>query len=136
MHHAQVRVAEARVVVHDGRRLGHHADVARLFLELAHGGLFGGFARVDEAGGDLDDDLVDGWAVLLLQDNLLARGLVEDGDDANAIDVCAGGASASFSGFPGSLGAFGVLVRDAVEGNRKSDGRTDEPRGSMGLYSI
>ncbi len=92
VHHAQVRVAEAGVcqspgqsttesgtgvkkgdrqtIEHDGRRLQHLGNVARLLLQLADGGLLGGLAGVDQAGGELDDDLVDGGAVLFLEDDL------------------------------------------------------------------
>jgi len=59
-------------VKHDGRRLQHLGHVPRLFLELADGRLLGRLALVDEPGGDLDDDLVQRRAELLLEDNFRA----------------------------------------------------------------
>lgn len=57
-------------IEHDGRRLGDLAHVARLLPELADSCLLGRLAVVDQAGGDLDDDLVYGGPVLLLQNKL------------------------------------------------------------------
>ncbi|KAF1739193.1 Nudix hydrolase 14, chloroplastic [Beauveria bassiana] len=97
VHHAQVGVAEARVVEHDGRRLGDDADVARLLAQLAQGGLLGRLAGVDEARGDLERHAVNGRAVLALQHNVLGAGggVVEDGDDADAVNGARGGALAT-----------------------------------------
>jgi hypothetical protein len=56
-------------VEHDGRDFGHLCDIAGFFLHLADGGLLGGLAGVDQAGGDFDDDLVQRRAVLLLEND-------------------------------------------------------------------
>jgi hypothetical protein len=74
--------------------------------------LFGGFSRVDEACGDFDGDFVNWRAVLLLEDDFAARGLVEDSDDADAVNVCVFGTGSAFGGFPCSSDAVGVLVCD------------------------
>lgn len=121
--HAQVGVAEAGVVEHDGRRLRDDADVARLLAQLADGGLLGRLAGVDEPRGDLERDAVDGRAVLPLQDNVLGAGggVAQDGDDADAVNVAAGGAAAALGGLPGARLAGLVLVVDpgAALGGRK-----------------
>lgn len=116
--HAEVGVAEPGVVEHHGRGVGHDPDVARLLAQLAHGGLLGRLAGVDEARGHLERDAVDGRAVLLLQDNLLARGLLEDGDDADAVNVAALGPRGALGGLPCSGLAGLVLVVDSGRGKR------------------
>lgn len=102
-------------VEHDGRRLRRDTNVPRLLLELPHGSLLGGLPLVDEPCGDLDADLVDGRAVLLLQDDLGAGGLLEDGDDADAVDVAGLGTGAALGGLPGARGAVLVGVVDLGE---------------------
>lgn len=56
-------------IEHDGRSFSDFAHVARFLFELPDSGLFCRLPFIDEAGGDLDHNLVYGWPVLLLQDN-------------------------------------------------------------------
>ena len=66
--------------------------VAGLFAQLPDRALFGGFARVDEAGGYFDRYGGEGRAELFLEENFGAVGFVEEGDDADAVDFGACGA--------------------------------------------
>lgn len=113
--HRSLPRTAAHTVEHDGRRLADDADVPRLLAQLAHGGLLGGLACVDEARGHLDGDLVDGRAVLLLQDDLGTGGPVEDGDDADAVDLAARGPGAALGRLPGAVLPVGVLVGELDE---------------------
>ena len=78
-------------VEHDGGGLGNTPDVARLLPELTDGGVLGGLALVDQPRGHLNAHLVHGRAVLLLEDDLRARGgpSLHDGQDAHPVDVAA-----------------------------------------------
>lgn len=58
-----------RTVEHDGRGFEDFCDITRLLLELSDGGLLGRLALVNQAGGQLDDGLANGRAVLFLEDN-------------------------------------------------------------------
>lgn len=50
---------------------------------------------------------------MLLEDNFLAGGLVEDGDDADAVNVCVLGTGTALSGFPCSGDVLWVCVCDS-----------------------
>ena len=67
-------------------RLLRHTHVAGLLPQLTHGALLRAFARVDEAGGHFDADLGNWRPELFLQEEFGTGGLLEDGDDADAID--------------------------------------------------
>lgn len=110
MHHPQVRVAEARVIIHDRRNLRHLTHISRLLTQFAHSSFFGRLASIDKAGGDFDRDLVNRWAVLLLKDDFLAGRFVDDGEDADAVDVSVLGSGASLGRFPCAGYAIGILV--------------------------
>lgn len=110
VHHLQVRRAETRVVPHDGAGLARDAHVARLLPELAHGGLLRRLPGVDETRGDLDGDGVQRGAVLLLEDDGGSLRQVEDGQDADAVDLGGGRACRALRVLPRSLYAIGILV--------------------------
>lgn len=54
-------------IEHDGRREACLAHISRLLPQLTHGSLFGRLALVYQTGRDLNGDLVNGRAELLLQ---------------------------------------------------------------------
>lgn len=110
MHHPQICITEPGVIKHDHARLARHAHIARLLTQFSHGGFFGCFTGVDEAGGDLDADLVERGAVLLLEDDFGGGGFAEEGEDADAVDVAVFGAGGAFGVFPGTLNTVGVCV--------------------------
>lgn len=76
-------------VEHRGRRLDDLPHVARLLPQLPEGCRLRRLAAVDQAGGHLDAHLVYRRAVLLLEDDLGPRGLLDDGQDADPVDVAA-----------------------------------------------
>lgn len=93
----------------------HGAHVARLLAELAHGGLLGRLALVDQAGRQLDDHPIGGRAELLLEQQLGPRRLLEDGDDLDGVDGAALGLGGALGGLPGSQVAPLVMVGDLLE---------------------
>src|SRR5688572_16859547 len=110
MHHPQVRSTEARVVEHDHARLARDADIPRLLTQLPNRSLLSGFPGIDEAGRDLDADFVKGRTVLLLEDDLWARGFAQHREDADAVNVTVLGAGGAFSMLPCARHAIGVLI--------------------------
>lgn len=116
--HAQIRVAEAGVVVHDGACFGNYADVARFLAKLADSSLLGCLALVDETSGDLYGDEVNRRAVLLLQEELPTAGrrVREDRDNPNTINVGGRRAGAALGRFPDAARAIGILVRQSAKG--------------------
>lgn len=76
-------------IKHDRRHLVHSTNIPRLLPQLAHSRLPNALALVDEAGRQLDGDLVQRRAELPLQQDLGARGRLEDGEDAHAVDAAA-----------------------------------------------
>lgn len=75
------------------------AHVASLFLELANCTLLRCLIRVHKAGGNFNDGLVDGRTPLFLKEDsgllVWICWVLKDGDDTDAIDVAALGASES-----------------------------------------
>ena len=59
-------------IKHHRRNIQHLSHIARLFLELADGGLLCRLALVDEASRNLNHHLIKRRAVLFLEDNLEA----------------------------------------------------------------
>lgn len=55
---------------------------------------------------------------MLLEEDFFAGGLVEDGDDADAVDFAALGPGAALGGFPDSLFAGWILIVYSVAGLR------------------
>lgn len=58
---------DGRTIIHNRARQLSYTYVARLLLELANRALLGSLASIDQAGGNFDDNLIDWWAILLLQ---------------------------------------------------------------------
>lgn len=102
-------------IKHDRRGLRHLANVSSLFLELADGSLLGRLTLVDESRRDFDADLVNGRTVLFLEDDFGAGGLLEDGDNADAVNLAVLGAGAALGGFPGASVTVLVVVVDLDE---------------------
>jgi hypothetical protein len=137
--HAEVGVAEARVVEHDGGGEIGRADVARLLAQLANSGFLRRLAGIDEARGHLDADHVDGGAVLALDDELGTGGLVEDSDDADAVNIAVGWSRAALSRLPGPGDFVCILIGESVgeggsRGARGLAGRCE--RGRRGLVGL
>jgi hypothetical protein len=88
------------------------ARIPSLLSKFSHSSFLGRLALVDQAGGELDAEGFNGWAVL--HDDHGADGLagvLENGHDGDGVDAC-GLASLACGGFPDAL--FAVLRVDCV----------------------
>lgn len=71
----------------------HSPHVSRLLLQLPHRALRRAFPSIHQAGWDLNNDFINGWPELFLEQNLLARRFGENGDNSNTVYFRGGGAS-------------------------------------------
>ena len=81
----------------------HLARITRLLSQLPHSRLLGRLALVDQAGGELDAEGLDGWAVL--HDDHSADGfarVLENRHDGDGVDA-RGLAGLARGGFPDAL---------------------------------
>lgn len=78
-------------IVHHTARLLSDTHVPRLLLEFANCAFLNRLPCIDQTRGDLNDHLIDGRTVLLLQEELWTGRMIQDGHDANAIDLTVGG---------------------------------------------
>lgn len=89
---------QPHTVKHNRAPLLRHTHKPRLLAQLSHRTFFRCLACIYEACGDLDCDFIDGWAVLLLQEEFRACGFGEDGDDADTVDGTVFGAGLDIRG--------------------------------------
>ena len=106
-------------IEHDGgdaesRIFEHLTNIASLFPQLTHSACFRGLTRVHEACGKLDDRRVGRRAPLLLKDDawfIVGFGwILQDGCDANAVDITAFRPREALAMFPRSYRALRVGV--------------------------
>lgn len=74
-------------VVHDTSSLICDADVPSFFFQLSNCSLLNCLPCIDQSCWEFYDDLVDGRPVLLLQKNLGAIHLIQNGDDIDTVDM-------------------------------------------------
>lgn len=67
-----------------------HTDVTGLLFELSHSTLLYSLTSIDKARRDLDDDAINRGPILLLQQQLRPRGLVQNGADPYAVNRAVG----------------------------------------------
>ena len=91
------------------------ADIARLLPELPDRALLGRLAFVNQAGGELNHDFVDGRPELLLEQQLRACRAFQNSDDLDGIDGALLRPRRALGGFPRAGDTLGVEVGEPSE---------------------
>ena len=120
------RIRQSRLRCPHDQRTTHPALIPRLLAQLAHGRLLRRLALVDQAGGELDADGVDGRPVLQHDHGgrgFCPRGVAQNGRNGDGVDAAAASGFAC-GGFPGAVfaGLVGGEGGLALVWHRGSDG--------------